>query len=112
MEQNDKYEERVRQRAEEMARAWEKEYIKHKDAEHSEQLIIEHMPAARLAVQWEAEAHEQGFRTGVRFVNTRVSKMRADDLFEKGLISDDERRRCLNEPRLEQSVPSPNQPEQ
>ncbi|RPE05539.1 hypothetical protein EGT74_24455 [Chitinophaga lutea] len=90
-----KYEERVRQRAEEMARAWEKEYIKHKDPEHYEQLIIEHMPAARLAVQWEAEAYTSGYSLGRDMKNDPYSRARLATMLKSlGLI------------------PSPNQPKQ
>lgn len=56
MEQNDKYEERVRQRAEQMAKA----FLPHVFAKQNELINLVHidnmLPAARLAVQWEAEA--------------------------------------------------------
>ncbi|WP_343302867.1 hypothetical protein AAHN97_15075 [Chitinophaga niabensis] len=58
---------------------------------------------ARLSVQREAEAHEQGFRTGLRSGHTGIMIKRSDDLFNKGFISEEERIKCENEPKIEQS---------
>lgn len=101
---NNKYEDRVRRRATEFAICkWGEEDWTYLNDHAKKGDIEEHMDMARLSVQREAEAHEQGFRTGLRSGHNGIKIKRSDDLFNKGFISEEERIRCENEPKIEQS---------
>lgn len=107
MEQNDKYEERVRQRAEQIARVHHDARIKQYNltgiarrkewdnlhADHRAMLTREFMPAARLAVRWEAEAFGEGFEDAESIANGNsiYGSVVYDLLHERGLIPSPEK---------------------